>query len=581
MTRAWNVAELAPKDFSLQTDLLSPVTTQLLWNRGLRTAEEVKAFLEPSWNEHTHDETQFRHMTAAVERVFSALANNEQITVHGDYDADGVTGSTVIITTIREIAKHLSKPASLVDFYIPHRDKEGYGLRLATVPKLKNRGTSVIITVDCGIACVDEIALAKESSIDTIVVDHHQFGEVLPNGFLIHPGLPEETYPFKKLAAVGVAYKFACALIREARTRNLAIPEGWEKWLLDLVAIATVTDMVPLIGENRVLEIYGLKVLNKTRRPGLRALIDAASLEYGKMDTESVGFGLGPRINAAGRMEHAELALKLMLANDEDEARIWVKEVERCNRERQEATKKMMVQADEQLRTRYDLSAPPHTIMLWDESWSPALVGLVAGKMLERFSRPIAVVGSHEGQWIGSGRSIPSYDITAGIQAAGDGLLSRSGGHGQACGFAIKDPAQLPELATRLNAHAETLLAKDQLVPTVNIDAEISLDDVALEMADDVARLEPFGEGNRRPNFLSKNVRIAAIDLIGSAKNHLRLTLVSPKGRRVKALGFKIGERVIELSVGAAIDIVYTIAINEWNGSKNAECRIIDFKRVA
>ncbi len=577
MTKAWNVAPPAPADFLQSVTGSSPVIAQLLWNRGLRTPAEMEDFLHPLWEKHVHDGTQFKHMPAAIERVFRALEQGERITVHGDYDADGVTGSTVIITTLREIEKRIQQGASNIDFYIPHRDKEGYGLHAATVPTLKARGTKLIITVDCGIACVHEIALAKAEGIDTIVVDHHQFGATLPDGHLIHPSIPEETYPFKQLAAVGVAFKFACVVLDAARTRRMDIPVGWEKWLLDLVSIATVTDMVPLIGENRVLETYGLKVLNKTKRPGLQALIQNAALEAGKLDTESVGFALGPRINAAGRMDHAELVLRLMLAETEDEARPLAKEVERCNRERQETTKKMMVEAEAQLVERYDLANLPHAIMLWDARWSPALVGLVAGKLLERFARPIAVVGSHEGNWIGSGRSIPTYNITEGIRAAGEGILTRAGGHVQACGFALSNADHLVKLAEGLASHAKTALGEASLIPTLELEAEVSLEAVDMPLTEAVEALAPFGEGNRRPMFISRNVRVAALDLIGSAKNHLRLTLITPRGRRIKALGFKFGERVVELAPNTVIDLVYTLAINEWNGQRNAECRIIDF----
>lgn len=578
MTKQWRIAEPAPMDFADTVGLSSPIIAQLLWNRSIRTKEEVQDFLAPSWESHVHDATQFRHMKAAIERIFSALQHRERITVHGDYDADGVTGSTVLITTLREIERRLHPgETSCVDFYIPHRDKEGYGLHRATVPKLKERGTGLIITVDCGIACVEEIALAKQESIDTIVVDHHQFGETLPDGHLIHPGLPEETYPFKKLAAVGVAFKFAGALLGEARLRGLDIPVGWEKWLLDLVAIATVTDMVPLVGENRVLEMYGLKVLNKTKRPGLRALIENAKLEPGLLDTESIGFGLGPRINAAGRMEHAELALRLLLSETEEEAKALAEEVERCNRERQEVTREMMVQADEQLRERYDLAALPHAVMLWSKEWSPALVGLVAGKLLERFARPIAVVGFHEGTWIGSGRSISTYDITQGVKMAGEGMLTRAGGHVQACGFALGREEHLPVLAERLASHAQESLAGYALVPQVDVDAEIPLEAVDISFVESVDALAPFGEGNRRPTFVSKNIRVASVDVMGSSKNHLRLNLVTERGRYIKVLGFKLGERVMELSIGQAIDLAYTVAINEWNGRRSAECRLIDF----
>lgn len=582
MTKEWRIAAPAPVGFGDTIEVASPALAQLLWNRGLRTKEKVEDFLHPSWEKHVHDGAQFRHMPAAVERVFRALDQGEHITVHGDYDADGVTGSTVLITTLREIEKQRhavdkTSHESCVDFYIPHRDKEGYGLRVETIPKLKARGTKLLVTVDCGIACVLEIALAKTEGIDTIVVDHHQFGETLPDGYLIHPSIPGETYPFTQLAAVGVAFKFACVLLDAARARGISIPLGWEKWLLDLVAIATVTDMVPLIGENRVLETYGLRVLNKTKRVGIRALIKQAALEMGTLDTESVGFGLGPRINAAGRMDHAELALKLMLAETEEAVIPLAKDLERCNRERQDVTKRMMVEAEAQLSSRYDVANPPRALVLWDERWSPALVGLVAGRLLERFARPIVVIGCHEGAWVGSGRSISAYNVTEGIRAGGEGILSRAGGHVQACGFALMQGEDLPLLAERFIAHATEALQHAALVPTLEIEADVSLEMVDMVWAETVESLAPFGEGNRRPMFVSRQARVVAVDCIGATKNHLRLALAVSGGRRVKALGFKQGERAKELVAHTIIDLVYTVAVNEWNGQRTAECRIIDF----
>ena len=249
----WKVQEPMPAEALSGIPLRSLLGRQVLWNRGIRSEAEARAFLEPSWESGLHDPLQFRHLAPAAERLFAALAAGERITVHGDYDADGVTGSTLLITTIRELERRLTGrelDRTCVDFYIPHRDAEGYGLHLGTVDALAERGTKLIITVDCGIACVAEIAAARAKGIDVIVVDHHQFGETLPDAWLIHPGLPDETYPFKKLAAVGVAFKFATALLATARGRGLVLPEGWEKWLLDLVAIATITDMVGLVGES-------------------------------------------------------------------------------------------------------------------------------------------------------------------------------------------------------------------------------------------------------------------------------------------------------------------------------------------
>lgn len=563
--KRWNVAEPCP-DICLAEQ--SPVRRQLLWNRGIRTPEEAAAFLNPSWEDGIHDPSHFRHMEDAVLRFFRAVESGERITVHGDYDADGVTGAAVIMSTLRQIGV-------VPDFYIPHRDREGYGLHRETVERLHERGTNLIITVDCGIACVDEIRLAKERGMDVIVVDHHQFGKTLPDAYLIHPGLPGETYPFKHLAAVGVAYKFACAILAEARRRGIAVSVGWEKWLLDLVAIATVTDMVPLVGENRVLQSFGLRVLNKTRRPGLRALCEIAGLTP-PLDTESIGFAIGPRINAAGRMEHASLALELLLAEEAASARSLALELERCNRERQEATRKMMEEAEEILESRNKEEETWPIIALWKKGWSPALVGLVAGKFADRFARPVIIIGHHQGTWIGSGRSIRMYDITEAVRSAGEGILTRVGGHPQACGFALQDEARLQELSERLTAHASSALSEECLIPTIQIDAELPLASITPSFVEDLERLAPFGEGNRRPVFLSRRLPVVSADLMGAQKNHLRLVILAEDGRRIKCVGFKEGARLSELKIGEPIDLVYTMTVNEWNGRKEAELRLID-----
>lgn len=578
MKKQWNVAKPCPLDFAKTFSEKDAFLAQLLWNRGIRTPEEIEDFLQPSWEEGCHDPSQFRQMRPALDRIFAALEAGERITVHGDYDADGVTGSTVLITTLRHIASTMGQANALIDYYIPHRDKEGYGLHTGTVPKLKERGTKVIVTVDCGIASVEEIGQAREADMDVIVVDHHQFGDVLPDAHLIHPGLPEETYPFKHLAAVGVAYKFATMLLAEARSRDIAIMEGWEKWLLDLVAIATVTDMVPLIGENRVLETYGLKVLNKTRRPGLLALIREASLPFGSLTTEDIGFGIGPRLNAAGRMDHAEIALRLLLSESSDEARQIADDIERLNRSRQEVTRGMMKEAEAFVASA-DFDSSAKAFVLWNRDWSPSLVGLVAGRFLEKFWRPVIVIGQHDPHWIGSGRSIPEYDITAGVKRVGEGILTRSGGHPRACGFALTDSTKLVEFRKRLAADAEEQLGNTVLKPSIDIDAELPLSSVQMETCEQLARLEPHGMGNTKPVFLARHCKVQQADTMGKLNQHLRVSLFDERGRKVKAIAFREGPRVTELANNATIDLVYTISVNEWNGRKTAECRIVDFVR--
>lgn len=577
MEKRWQIADPCPPEYA--QNIGQPIVAQLLWNRGIREQRDVDVFLSPSWENHVHNALQFTQMEGTVARIFEALEQAEHITVHGDYDADGVTGSTLVITVLRDLAKKMGSSA-VVDFYIPHRDKEGYGLHAGTIPILKERGTSLIITVDCGIACVAEVALAKTVGIDTIVVDHHQFGEALPDGHLIHPSLPGESYPFKHLAAVGVAFKLACALLIRARERGLDVPEGSEKWLLDLVAIATVTDMVPLVGENRVLETFGLTVLNKTKRPGFLALFEMAGVELGQITAETVGFAIGPRINAAGRMDYATVALRLLLSESMDEARLIARELEELNKARQSATKIMMGEAEEMYGEKckvQDVKFEEKIIVLWKEHWSPSLVGLVAGRFVERFSRPVIAIGKHGDHWIGSGRSISTYNITDAVKSAGEGILTRSGGHMQACGFALSDGDRLQEFQACLIAHA-SVITDEELTPLLLIDVEMSLANVAMDVAEAVRKLEPYGMGNPLPVFLSRRCKILSADTMGSTGNHLRMQITDGGGRSVKVVGFKMGSRVTEATMGSEVDLVYNLSINEWNGRRTAECRLIDFR---
>lgn len=552
---------------------LHPASAFLLANRGITDPSDIEAFLNPVWETGVHDPFLFSNMQTAVDRVFAAFEAKERMTVHGDYDADGVTGSTLVISALRELARHVGADQALIDVYIPHRDREGYGLRLETVELLSNAQTKLIITVDCGIACVAEIAAAKARGIDTIVLDHHQFSETLPDGILIHPRLPGERYPFEHLAAVGVSWKFATALLAEGRRRGFDIPPGWEKWWLDLVSIATVTDMVPLVGENRVLLHYGLTVLNKTRRPGLRSLIERAGKQLGEMDAETIGFSIGPRINAAGRMDHALLALRLLLAENQEEVTMLAEQVERCNRERQKAVERMMVEADELFLTQKDNAA----LAFWNPEWSPSLVGLVAGRYAERTGKPCIAIGKHGGTWIGSGRSPKVYDITQAMQRIGEGILTRVGGHLQACGFAFVDDENAPRLAELLHQDAAAKLSPEELVPDISIDMKLRLRDIDWKLVETVNRFAPYGVGNPRPTFLSHNLEVVRVDALGKQGRHIRCMLRSTEEHLTQTfIAFEFSKRLDELQVGNRVDIVYEVGINEWNGRRDIQCRVID-----
>lgn len=542
----------------------------------MREVGEAERFFNASFEDGVHDPFLFTQMKKAVERIFTAIEAGESITVFGDYDADGVTGSTVLITTIREIERKMTGRAeSCVSFYIPHRDKEGYGLQRPSVEALAERSASLVITVDCGIACVAEIALAREKGMEVIVVDHHQFGEQLPEAILIHPSLPGETYPFKSLAAVGVSWKLASALIAEARNRGVDILAGFEKWLLDLVAIATITDVVPLVGENRVLETFGLKVLNKSRRPGLAALVERAGLTWGEINERDIGFGIGPRINAAGRMEHASVALELLLASTESEALDLSHRVEGLNKARQQATELMMKQAEAILA---DTAEDARIQVLWHPEWSPALVGLVAGRIADRKGVPTVAIGKHGEQWIGSGRSFPHYDITAAVKRVGDGLLTRSGGHVQACGFALAEDDHIPLFAERLREDALAHVEADTLGPALDTDAEIRLVDITWRLVDRLAQFRPFGCGNPEPVFVARGLQVLSSALVGKTGNHLRFTAKDVSGTAQPFIAFNFGSRAAEAQPDTTLDVAFQIGENVWNGRRDIQCKVVDFK---
>lgn len=600
MHKRWIVRERAADDFVRQLPDAHTIVPQLLWNRGIRSAEEAKAFFEPSFEQGIHDPFLFRQMRTAVDRLFKAIEQQESITVFGDYDADGITGSTVLITTLREIEGRLSlvggreaaptindpstslrtgsrQTTSRISSYIPHRDKEGYGLQMVAVDALAARKAQVVVTVDCGIACVNEIAYANTLGMEVIVVDHHQFGETLPDGILIHPSLPGEVYPFKSLAAVGVAWKLASALIVTARERGLDIPEGFEKWLLDLVSIATVTDMVPLVGENRVLEQYGLRVLNKTKRPGLSALLERARLERGNINARDVGFAIGPRINAAGRMDHASVALDLLLATSEEETLELSQKLEDLNRARQQATEQMMKHAERMLE---EAAEGVRMHILWHDSWSPALVGLVAGRMADRYGMPVVAIGKHGDHWIGSGRSFPAYDITAAVKRVGEGLLTRSGGHVQACGFSLAEDQHIPIFAERLREDAAEHVQTEALGPTLDVDAELGLDQADWKLVEALKTFAPFGCGNPEPVFVSRGLRVVSSGTVGANEKHLRFVAKSASGAMQKFIAFNFGKRLEEARPDRVLDVTYQVGENVWNGRREIQCKVVDLRAV-
>lgn len=578
MPKRWIIPESAPQVFREEFPEISSVALQLLWNRGITTQESIDLFLGPDWSRDTFSPDLFLHMEVAVARTFQSLEAREGITVHGDYDADGVCGSAVLLSTLRYIARAFGYSEERLNSYIPHREKEGYGFSVATAEHLaKNDGTKLVITVDCGISNKPAIDRAKELGIDTIVCDHHTMPAELPeSAILIHPLVPGETYPNKHLCGTGVAFKLASALIIEARKRGADFPEGYEKWLLDLVAIATVTDVMPLTGENRVLETYGLRVLNKTRRPGLKALMEIAGVEEGSVDTTAIGFRIGPRLNAAGRMRHASEALELLLAEDVPEAARCAENLQSANTARQKASDEMYREA----KAIIDAAPIDDVIIVWKEGWSAGLVGLVAGKLVGDYGRPTYVVGEENGHFVGSGRTVEGFDVTAALHAA-SAHLDRFGGHPQACGFSVTSREKFDLACAAMRAYAADILKTLDLTPALRAEGELTLDEVDWSTYDTCQQMAPFGEANPHPVFVFRRVVVLRAESMGADGKHLRLLLRASNGKTIRAVGFGFGAHAMTLKPGDAIDFLAELSLNEWNGNRELQLRVVDIQTMS
>lgn len=568
MDKRWVVAPSVPPETAAQFPELHPVILQILWNRGLRTQAEMDLFLGPEWSRDVYGPELFRQMPEAVARVFEAIRDGQPITVHGDYDADGVCGSTVMMSTLREIGRAMKQEIA-TSVFLPHREKDGYGLSVKTVEQLYIEGTRLIITVDCGISNNAAITRAKSMGIDVIVCDHHQMPETLPTeAILLHPLVPGETYPNKKLCGTGVAFKLACGLIEEAQRRGLVFAKGYEKWLLDLVAIATVTDVMPITGENRLLEKYGLVVLNKTRRVGLQQLLKVAGLEEKVIDTWSIGFQIGPRLNAAGRMNHARGAYDLLMCEDRFEAGRLAATLNQSNVDRQKASDELYRIAKTQIGEAGDRKI----LFAVGDRWPVGLAGLVAGKLMNDYALPIFVIcKNEEGKFVGSGRSMHGFDVTAAMKKAAH-TLDRFGGHPQACGMSCLTEVMLAEFQEVMAQEAASYFAEHDPAPTLALDAEIHPKDVDWNLMEQLERLEPFGEGNPKPLFVGRRLKITGIDTVGADRAHLRLTT---EGGR-KFIGFRFGDWVHRLHLDDMIDVAFEVGMNEWNGRKELQFRIVD-----
>ncbi len=572
----WKVAEPISEDFRNRFPEIDPVILQLLWNRGIKTQEQIDEFLFPDYGPDIHDPFLFLDMKKAVERVFRAVEKGEKITVHGDYDTDGVCSALIAVSTLEEMGANVS-------VYLPHRELEGYGLNMQTVEELGKNGVNLIITTDCGISNRAEIKRAAELGMDVIVTDHHAEPPNIPDEALaiINPHLARENYPFKDLSGAGVALKFVQAILRDEKVKNsegqrkaIDDPAAFEKWLFDLAAIATIADIMPLLGENRTIVKFGLIVLNKTRRLGLKRLIDSLGLNKTKLlDARNVAFQIGPRLNAAGRIDHANQAYELLKTTDENEVDDLVAALNKTNEDRQTLSERVTAEAKEKIG---DVGKKKILFAL-GKGWPLGIVGLVAGKIADNFWRPTFVITEKEGKIMGSGRSIPDFDMTAGLREAKE-LLSHYGGHAGACGFTLRDKKDYKKFQKILKVSAEKQLAGVELSPTLEIDAEVRLEKITWELFELLEKFAPFGKENERPRYLGRGLTVENFDSVGANGNHLRINLSQGNGLRKKFIGFCFGEWCEKLKAGDKIDVVFEVDVNEWNGNRELQMKIIDLK---
>ncbi len=536
-----------------------PLIAQILFNRGLVTTEAARLFFAGQLAQ-SDDPALLTGLPASVDRLQSAIRAGEKIAVYGDYDTDGVTATALLVQVLRVLGADVQP-------YIPDREGEGYGLNHEALKKLKNEGVAVVLTVDCGIRSLEEAETARAIGLDLIISDHHHPSDELPRALaVVNPKQPGDVYPDKDLAGVGIAYKIAQGLIRPLNPR----PAINGSDVLDLVALGTVADLASLTGENRVLVRQGLNVLNKPRREGLKSLMTIARLKPGGIDSTAIGFMLGPRLNAAGRLESALAAYELLTTTDIMRAGQLAMQLEQQNRDRQELTRQAQARARE-----IALATHPDAALLFaaDADFRPGVVGLAAARLTDEFYRPSVVATITGDVTKGSARSIREFHITEAFDQCKD-LLTKHGGHAAAAGFTAPT-ANLEALAQRLRQIAEQQLGHLDLRPTVRVNAEVPLQDVTGELMKGLQQFEPCGYGNPSPLLATRGLSVAHARPVGGEGKHLKLTLTD--GRvTVDAIAFNQG--YWHNNLPARVDVAYHLEMNEWNGEKRIQLNVRDLR---
>lgn len=578
----WKILPTINTEYRASQPDVSPIILQLLYNRGLKDATAIDDFFNLA---DFYDPFLFRHMAAAVDLIIGHIKAGHKIVVYGDYDADGVTSAVILWETLKILH-------GVVEVYLPDRVSEGYGLNQPALDQIAAQGAKLLITVDNGTRNKSEVAYAKQLGLDVIITDHHVVPEeeqARPDCLFINPSDPADHYPWRYLCGVGVAFKLVSALLAKANLSDSQKQLIQEK-CLDLVAVGTVADMVSLLGENRLLVKKGLEILNQERRLGLRELIKVAKINSGRpLEAWNIGWQIGPRLNAASRLGHANSAFSLLTTIAASEAKALATELNNRNLSRQKITAEIFAQVEEQI----DPDNLPLIIIgvaPVGQVWNEGVIGLVAGRITEKYHRPSLIVTRLEGApsaggFKASGRSIAGFNLIQALEECSE-FLDKYGGHPMACGFFINEASRLDKFKNKILAWAEQTIDPVSLTPQLNIDAALDFSLLSLELAAAINKLAPFGEDNPQPRLVSYNLRVDDIVTMGAAEQHIKLRLSSfnPDQQTAKsfwAVGFSCPAEYKKFKVGDRLDLVYHLEINEFNGRREPQLKIVDVKSSA
>ncbi len=546
--RQWMLRGPAPHEQvdALARDLdLAPATAAVLVRRGYGDPESARVFLDAELP--GHDPFLLGDMTAACEAIQGAVAAGRRICVHGDYDADGICATVLAVLVLRELGADVS-------WHLPSRFDEGYGIHSDTLTRLAEEGCGLVLTVDCGVTAVEEVAHARELGLEVVVTDHHRPGEELPSCPVVGPYRGD--YPFRELCGTGVVWKLGEALLgaeSDALRRHL-----------DLVAVATVADVVPLVDENRGLAVAGLRALARTQKPGLRELMRSARVDPATVDAGAIGFRLAPRLNAAGRLSRPEAALELLLTEEKESAVKLAAQLEELNRDRQAVEERILREALEAIEAWPEARRSRRAYVVAGEGWHEGVIGIVASRLVERYNRPVVLIAGTDGDWKGSGRSIASFDLHDGLQACA-GHLERWGGHAAAAGLSIR-PEEIEAFAEAFGAVADAQLGDEELRSLTTVDALVHGGELTLDLCAELARLAPFGLGNPGVTLLLAGCEIADINAVGDGK-HLKFRVREDGRDSGSAIAFRFGSQLERLRRVGHYDVAFRLEENRWNGT--------------